>query len=248
MKTRIVPLFMLLCVFTACKKPLTEKDPDFKPAEFKNTFYENACSWDATGKPDCLLAPDVISAGLLAFMNSNVQEGKDLRTTNPNLLSSSANADIAITQPSDVFITFVTQGTGAQNAFGYYTFPTNEPPKTPDDIKKITYIFPSVGLGSPLKAGDKVKLGRFNAGTSIGFVILYEGWNPGTKTINSKAIHFTSNDILNPEVDPKLKKHAVLINYSAENKILIGYEDSDRSKPTCDHDFNDVVLYATVQQ
>lgn len=60
------------------------------------------------------------------------------------------------------------------------------------------------------------------------------------------AVHFCSNDILNPEVDPNLKKHAVLINFSAENKVLIGFEDRDRTLPNCDHDFNDLLVYCTV--
>jgi len=48
-------------------------------------------------------------------------------------------------------------------------------------------------------------------------------------------------------VDFKLKKHAVLISYAPENKILIGFEDTDRTNSQCDNDFNDVVVYATVK-
>ena len=59
-------------------------------------------------------------------------------------------------------------------------------------------------------------------------------------------MHFCSNDVLNPEINVNLKKHAVLIDYPAENKTLIGFEDLDRTIDLCDHDFNDVVLYATV--
>jgi hypothetical protein len=61
-------------------------------------------------------------------------------------------------------------------------------------------------------------------------------------------VHFCSNEILNPEVDVNLKKHAVLINYIPEKKVLIGIEDTDRTKAICDNDFQDVVLYATVTQ
>ncbi len=71
-------------------------------------------------------------------------------------------------------------------------------------------------------------------------------WNPSTKTINNTAVHFCSNDVLNPEYDQNLKKHAVLINYSVDNVVLIGFEDIDRTQNNCDHDFNDVVVYATI--
>jgi hypothetical protein len=97
-----------------------------------------------------------------------------------------------------------------------------------------------------LRAGDKIKIGRFQPGTSVGFVLLQKAWNTTTKVLNNKAVHFCSNDALNPEIDPKLKKHVVLINYPSENKVLIGFEDLDRTTSECDHDFNDVVLYATV--
>ena len=95
-------------------------------------------------------------------------------------------------------------------------------------------------------AGDNVKIGRFAAGTSIGFVLLKNAWNTTTKTLDNDVVHFCSNDVLNPEVDPNLKKHAVLINYAAESKVLIGFENTDRTIATCDHDFNDIVIYATV--
>ncbi len=188
-----------------------------------------------------------ISSDLITFISNTLQEGKDLRTTRPELLSNPVIADITITQPSDVFITFVSQGTSSYNAFAYYTFPTNQPPKSPGDIKKITYVFPNVKSNTPLLPGDKMKIGRFDVGTSIGFVLLKDAWNPVTKKLSNNAVHFYTTDVLNPEIDPNLKKHAVLINYSPENKILIGYEDTDRTNPSCDHDFNDVVFYATIR-
>ena len=83
-------------------------------------------------------------------------------------------------------------------------------------------------------------------GTSIGFVLMQSAWSITTGTLDNNVVHFCSNDVLNPEVDPNLKKHAVLINYAPENKVLIGFEDIDRTEPKCDNDFNDVVVYATV--
>ncbi|MEP6596505.1 MAG: DUF4114 domain-containing protein, partial [Ginsengibacter sp.] len=190
---------------------------------------------------------DAISSNMLSFINSILIEKSDLRTTHPELLSTSAIADIAITQPSDVLITFVFEVTGnSPNALAFYTYPTNTPPASAKDIKTITYFFPSAGSGTKLAAGDKVKIGRFQPGTSIGFVLLKGAWNATTHTLDDNVIHFCSNDVLNPEVDPNLKKHAVLVNYAAENKVLIGFENTDRTSTQCDHDFNDIVIYATV--
>lgn len=246
MKMKLSTLFVIL-LFVGCKKAGTTSDnTPTKPVSFTDTFYENLCTWDGNGRPDCLVAPDTISAALFNFMNNSLPEGKDLRITNPALLSSTASADIAITQASDVYITFLYQATSSYNSFGYYTFPTGQPPKAASDIKKIIWAFPNLKSNVPLQPGDKVKLGRFEAGTSIGFVLLQNGWDDGKKKPIETAVHFCSNDALNPESDPSLKKHTVLINYAPENKLLIGFEDANRTTVACDHDFNDVVLCATV--
>ena len=242
MKTqKYTPLFFILLIFFACKK----ETPVTRVVKFNKTTYQTLGTFNSLGKPDYLLPKDSISSSLLAFIG-NTLDGRDLRTTNPDLLASTASADITITQPSDVFVTFVSQGGGYTNSIAFYTYPTNQPPASADDIKVITYIFPNSGNLTPLEAGDKVKIGRFDVGTSIGFVLLQKAWNITTQALDNDVVHFCSNDLLNPEVDPSLKKHAVLINYPAENKILIGFEDLDRTKSLCDNDFNDVVFYCTI--
>jgi hypothetical protein len=185
---------------------------------------------------------------MLSFISKTLPEAIDLRTSSPDLLTTKAIADIAITERSDVFMTFVAQGAGLPNALAFYTYPTNNPPASPDDIETITYIFPNAGHLTPLWAGDKVKIGTFGPGISIGFVLMQNSWMDQTKKLNNDVVHFCSNDVLNPEVDFNLKKHAVLINYSSniDKTVLIGFEDLDRTTEACDHDFNDVVVYATV--
>lgn len=232
-------LFVLVLFFTSCKK-----DPVTKPVKFTSTTY-NTVGYGFNGKPNYLLK-DTISPSLLSFINSTLVDTKDLTVSNPELFTSTAIADVAITQPSDVFITFVTQNGANTNSVAFYTYPTDKPPATAKDISLITYVLPSAGSNTPLVAGDKIKIGKFEPGTSIGFVLMQNAWNSTTQELNNDAAHFCSNDVLNPEVDPKLKKHAVLIKYTPENKILIGFEDTDRTDPQCDNDFNDVVVYATV--
>jgi len=240
--TKCIPLFIIILLISACKKdPVTER------VEFTETEYQTG-TYDSTGRPSNLLAKDTVSAGIQTYIATTLPEKSDLRTTNPELLTTKAIADIAVTQPSDIFITFVFQRTNVENAVAFYTYPTTNPPASAKDIKNITYIFPNAGKGTKLQAGDKVNIGRFNAGTSVGFVLMQDAWDPTTRTLNNEAVHFCSNDVLNPEVDPNLKKHAVLINYPSEGKVLIGFEDIDRTDPKCDHDFNDVVIYATVKQ
>lgn len=244
---KLTPVFITLLLFGACKKGQTPAPaPASVPVTFTSTTYQTLGANDDTGKPLYLTTKDVVSSGMMSYISTTLPETKDLRKTHPELLSNTAIADIKMTQKSDIAITFVYQGTGVSDAIAFYTYPTNSPPASAADIKTITYIFPLAGYGTTLQPGDKVKIGTFDAGTSVGFVLMQNGWNPTTKTTNNNAVHFCSNDALNPETDPGLKKHAVLINYAPENKVLIGFEDLDRSTPQCDHDFNDVVVYATV--
>ena len=236
-------LSVILLMLVACTK---EAPPVTTPVKFTSTTYETLGTWDTSGKPNYLLPMDTISAGIQSTIKNTLAEQSDLRTTNPELLSNPAIADITITKPSDVYITFVSQGATFANTFAFYTYPTSTPPASAKDIKTITYIFPNVGRGTKLKPGDKVKLGRFDVGTSLGFVLMQDAWDRTAHTLNTDAVHFCSNDVLNPEVDPSLKKHAVLVRYAPENKVLIGFEDTDRTTSRCDHDFNDIVTYATI--
>lgn len=234
----IIALFVTF-FFYSCKKELTEV------VLFPETEYDLLGAFDETGKPLNLLK-DSVSQHLTAFLDNILVDGRSLPKNEPDLFSSASIGDLAIAAKSDVFLTFVQQQAHNTNAIGYYTYPTGQPPTKPEDIEKITYCFASAGNSSPLKPGDKVRLGTFNSGTSIGFVLLSKAWDPRTAKLNNKVVHFCSNDALNPEKDPKLRKHAVLIPYPAENKVLIGFEDMDRTNPACDHDFDDVVLYTTV--
>lgn len=244
MKTRNYLLLLAPLLFlAACKK-----DPVTKPVHFTSTTYNTVGTYDATTGTPSVLLKDTISSAMLSFIATNLPDGINLTKTHPELFTSTAIGDITIKQTSEVFITYVS-GADSKNAnsIAYYTYPTNQPPTSAQDVKTISYVFPNAGHLTGLKAGDKVSLGTFNVGTSLGFVLMQNAWDTTNHTLNNDAVHFCTNDALNPEVDPNLKKHAVLINYAPENKVLIGFEDRNRTDPLCDNDFNDVVIYCTVK-
>ncbi len=252
MKNRKLLLLALVgAVYLSCKKPsATPEEVPFKPVSFTATEYKYLGSYDILGEPlDYKAEPDVLSAELLQFIDSALPPGQDVTKANPALLSS--NSDLSLTERSDVFITFVAEGASQLNTLAFYTYPTNNPPKKPTDLKNITYMFPNASLsgwaGGGLDPGDKIKIGTFDKGMSIGFILIERGWDAATQKVNPNGNHFCSNEILNPETDPNLKKHTVLVNYPKESKIFIGFEDMMRSEPTCDHDFNDIIIYATVK-
>lgn len=242
MKTKY---YLYLCLIFLCLNSC-QKDPLTEPVEFNSTTYQNLGTFNSLGKPDNLLK-DTISPGLLSFINDFLPDNRNFVSAHPELFTSTATPDISLTRRSDVYLTFVSGNAGNSNSIAFYTFPTNQPPANADAIRLITYVFPNAGRLTPLTPGDKVKIGTFDAGMSIGLVLMQNAWDTTTRTLNNNAVHFCSTDALNPEVAPTLKRHAVLINYAPENRFIIGFEDRDRTKPDCDNDFNDVVLYWTVK-
>lgn len=239
-KSRLAVLAIFF-VFSACKKTVLSRE-----VEFTSTTYDYLGTYDTTGKPSYLVTPDTISAGLLSFISTNLPDGKNLTLSRPDLFASSALADIVVTQPTDIYVTFVSADANFTNAVAFYSYPTAQPPMSAADVKNITYIFPNAGNQTPLVAGDKVKIGTFTTGTTIGFAVMEDAWDLTTHSLDNSVVHFCTDDVLNPEVNPSLKRHAVLLNYTPENKVLISFEDTNRTDPSCDNDFNDVVIYCTL--
>ncbi|EOR95594.1 hypothetical protein ADIARSV_1200 [Arcticibacter svalbardensis MN12-7] len=204
------------------------------------------------GRPVYLeTTPDVIPSALLTYINSSLPESKPLTTTHPEYLESDAIPNIIVKQDADVWLTFVSEGAGFRNALAYYTFPTGSTPTATTGgtnaggIDKVTMIFPNssaFGSSGGLRSGDKVKLGRFTAGTTIGFVLLRDSWVGNM--VNTSYVKFYSDAKFNPETIAALKKHTVMLYDNDHSLFLFGFEDQNRQTGS-DQDFNDVVAYAT---
>ena len=233
----------MILMITGCKK-----DPQVRPINFPNASYQSVTPYNSKGEPDKLLK-DTIPQAMLNYIQQTIKDGVNMTISHPEFFTGNTNADLPITKPSsDVFVTFVSGHALFSNTLAYYTYPTGKAPQSDKEVKLITYIFPNTGNSSPLEAGDKLYLGNFNPGTTIGFVVLQNAWDTTQGFLNSNAVHFCSTDALNPESDPKLKKHAILYtSYTSEaNKFLISFEDFDRSNYYCDDDFANVVFYCTI--
>ncbi|RYE13375.1 MAG: LruC domain-containing protein, partial [Sphingobacteriales bacterium] len=204
------------------------------------------------GKPAYLeTTSDVIDASLLSYINASLPEGTPLTTTHPEYLASSAVTTLDVKAKSDVWITYVSEGAGYKNALGYYTYKTATPPTASGGgtlfggIDKVTYIFPNssgLGSGGGLKSGDKVKLGTFEAGTSIGFVLLQDAWTGSG--VDATSAKFFSIDKFNPETTSATRRHSVVLYDDVHKLFLMGFEDINRQSGS-DNDFNDLVVYAT---
>ncbi len=90
-------------------------------------------------------------------------------------------------------------------------------------------------------SGDKVKIGTFKAGITIGLVLFQDAWNGTNVRVGATALF--SNDNLNPEPNADLRKHNVMLKYN--DTYIIGFEDIRRDLASCDQDFNDLLVYAS---
>ena len=210
---------------------------------------EYAAKYNTAGVPENLEPKlDYISAKLLEYINASLPEGMPVPTYHPTYLADGKKTTLDVVETADVWLTFVHEGAGWRNSIGYYVYPTNEPPKSMADIEKVTVLFPNasmVGSGGGLKSGNKVKIGRFEAGFSIGLVLFGNGWNGQRVEGYHYAVFADKN--LNPEQDRNLKQHNVLL-WDEENKLfLLGFEDIRRDNIPfgSDQDFNDAILFVT---
>lgn len=202
-------------------------------------------SFNRQGVPDYLESGrDVVNSELLSFINASLPEGRPVPTYHPQYLSSAAENNLVVEETADVWMTFVHEGAGYRNVLGYYTYPTGSEPQSTDDISEINIVFPNAsfrGSGGGLYTGDKVHLGQFDAGTTIGFVLFANGWN-GSATGGYHQVY--SNNNLNPESTEEKRYHTVLLYDDTNELFLLGFEDLNRDQSS-DDDFNDAIIYLT---
>lgn len=213
-------------------------------AAFTYTFMG---TFNSSGVPNYLESVrDKITQGLLDSINASLPEYKHLTVSHPQYLLSGNEANVVLKELADVWITFVGEGAGYANSMGYYTYDVANPPKSASDITKYTIIFPNSSLsgsGGGMQSGDKVKLGRFTAGTAIGWFLVANGWN-GSGVVNPPTYY--SDPEFNPETDPTKRQHTVLLYNQLRSLLLIGFDDQIRNTATSsDEDFNDVLFYVT---
>lgn len=226
----------------------------------ENGFYKLG-TWDNQGVPNYLSANDLISASLLADINTSLPEYKPLTTTHPQYLEDTNDGSVKLYEAAEVWVTFVHEGAGWMNALAYYTYPNGNPPATKAAITEQTVIFPNVSFlnsGGGLLSGNKVQLlyldpnskqytTIFPKGTTVAWILRAQGWSSSSHhVVNGYCTHY-SDSRFNEEYAkyPSLAKHNVVLNDAVRKLLLIGFEDMRRDNGA-DNDFNDAVFYASV--
>jgi len=208
------------------------------PYRYMGTFTND-------GRPN-YLEPinEVISNDFLNKVNASLPEGIPVMISHPDYLAANVETNLNMIALSDVWFTFLTEGAGFKNSIAYFTYPTATPPTRTSDIDTLRIILPNaslLGSGGSLRPGNTIKLGRFSAGTSIGFALIANGWTGST--VGSGLHTVFSIDALNPEIRTAEKRHSVLLWDNSLSLFLVGFEDLIRNNGSGDNDFNDCLFY-----
>jgi LruC domain-containing protein len=210
-----------------------------------NPSYEYLQPYNSQGVPQNLLH-DAMPADFLLRISTTLPEQRALPVSHPDYINDSNQLNIKIDALADIWVTFVAEGAGYLNSLGFFTYPVGQPPATVNDITTMKIIFPNASLsgsGGGLHAGDKLYLGRYPAGTMIGWFMVSNGWNGGA--VGTGYGRYFSLPNLNPESSTSLRQHSILVWDGQFQKLMFAFEDINRSSGGCDQDFNDVIFYAT---
>ncbi|WP_299533039.1 DUF4114 domain-containing protein [Ulvibacterium sp.] len=207
--------------------------------------YNFLGEYTSDGTPKYFDEKDEVSQETLDLIADALPEGFPVPDYNPQYITSGYDTDIVIKETADVWVTFVGEGAGYKNVLGFYTYNTSNPSPEAPSPEEITIVFPNVSAkysGGSLEVGHKVKLGRFAPGTSIGWVLLANGWKG---RVTSGLWQLYSGTQYNPEREENLRYHNVLLNDPDNERIILGFEDIRRDYASCDQDFNDALFYIT---
>ncbi len=218
-----------------------------------NGGYHTLGSWDNSGVPQYLITPRVtLTAKFIDDVNASLPESRRVPDLNPHYIANGVNSSIKVVDNAKVEVVFVHEGASFRNVLGYFHYPTNNPPASVGDITKMI-AFPNVsyaGSSGNLQSGDRVQLKYWNGttysdifppGTSIGWFIVANGFRSNA-SIDPTYVHYYSFNNFNPESNPNLRAHNVLLFDPERMVVIIGFEDLNRDGRS-DDDFNDAVFY-----
>jgi hypothetical protein len=190
----------------------------------------------AVGLPTCLASAPAAAISDLSdsIYRSKIhpQEVKAIeallpeREVNSAFTASSVDPNLRLREDAGISVTFITEGAGYKNSFGYFLFDED------NNILSRETIFANASMtggGGSLRPGDTVDLGVFEAGTNIGFWLQGNGYNdPNGHT-------YYTLDQFNPDG----KRHVAIMADVLNERIVLGIEDLFNLG---DRDFNDVVF------
>lgn len=212
--------------------------------------------YDRYGKPTSAYSiSDTLPTDVLSNVYSMLPEGAPV---NPDFIAADSQSSIAIDDELEgadfatVSVTFLNEGAGYRNTFGYFIFDTANPPATIDDIASHVVIFPNASKpnAGTLSEGDTMDLNiEVREGETIGFFVIPNGWGWSGSYNNIESLGgwgtpFYSLSDLNPESTAINRRHSVAFVDPQNESLILGFEDLLR--PAGDNDFNDILFTVDV--
>jgi hypothetical protein len=184
------------------------------------------------------IIPSTIRAETLESIQKLFPEFENQRLKNPGLFVVTAEKRIVLSQASEVYLTFVSEGTGYQNSLGYYVYNSNSIPLNTSQTE-LTILFPNVS-NQVLKQGDMLQVGNtaFPAGSVIGFFLIIDGWRNGVLQYDREKIY--TDQMFNVS---SVQQH-ILFKLENFGDIILGFEDIT-TPAFSDNDFNDIIFTVT---
>jgi len=211
-------------------------------------------NYDLVGIPLAMQgAPATLSDEFWVQLAAALPELKDIRLTNPRYVASTVTSDLVLRSDADVTVTFLHENTTYRSSLGFFTYTPDAVPRTPADAQAVIF-FPNVSYGvsggsaAGLRTGDSLRLGRFPAGTHVGFVLVADGFDPVTGVngyVDQSRLFYTLPG-LNPESDPAMRAHSVWLHDQGGQRFVLGFEDQLRTAAATTNDFNDALLLVSV--
>ncbi len=240
-----------------------------KTARYATAGLNFLSEYDAYGVPNAYSATNVgglqhveVSQTMIKALNKAFPEqtvlSADKIGNSDVVIDVKVPANSTAVVETEVKLTLVHEGAGFQNSLGYYTYDVGTTP-TEADLKNIKMVFANVETGflyegdasKFLKVGDTVSLGKIPNNKSIGFVVVAEGWNQKSKTVefsNSKKAKYYSTKSKNTDNLQHIATYSYKEYSTAANAMvdytIIGVEDILGGG---DKDYNDIMFYLDIK-
>jgi len=151
------------------------------------------------------------------------------------LFATETQKQIVITKETELYVTYLSEGAGYQNTFGWYSYDKNSPPSSASGIK-LNVLYPNVSR-FVLKPGYRLKIGdgTFKAGTVVGFFLIVGGWEEGFINYDKPKVY------TDYKFNPDGKQQHVLFQEKTCGDIVLAFEDLPIDGVS-DGDFNDILF------
>ncbi len=175
----------------------------------------------------------------------------------PRFLNADASgSNLEFSRPAKVLVSFLHEGAGYRNTFGFFSYDPDQPPTSHDQVDAAKVLFPNTSLtgsGGGLKSGSSIFLGEIDPATDqagLGFWLAANGWSSG-RGRGYNGHHFYTLSDLNPESTATDRKHIVMLGEEVDlarntRRFWLGFEDIRLDYSYSDKDYNDLVIQIEV--